>query len=679
MLRGRLLRLLLHGGPGLAALLATCSAASPARAGSFTADGAFLFDPQAAFTLDFEDPVTGDAGGKEAADKGALSGGHVLQLGMFEGTGFPVKLPKERRTYRVSVWIRDGEIAPSFELSYTDHTDEVAALYPTGRVTSDGWVELAADHVRVDGVRLTSASFGLFAPGAGAADAIEIVADGDDSTFPAVPNAVCGGAVDPSSCAPDQICTWSECRNAGGWVPPIPADRDHVTDYLQSRMTLLFGPYLERKQDFPAVMASMTQMRLAKDRFAYWNGFLTAVRKLHDGHTTTSNLADFVLGNPRPLALCFLEGDADLTHTIAAKDPDYLDVLVSHTGGDHNLGLHAGDRLVSVDGQHPIAWARSLIEINASMPGISNHTTFAELASSLRAMISRYAKSIEVIRCDAKAGTCGMLETIAIDQIPFDPPGTMVDSVTCDNRPLRHLPGAPKDHATGENVYSGIVVESDPAEKIYGLEWESLSTTTGQDGVGPDLHAAVNTWFTDAKGVIMDHRTGFGGTILGPEILWSFSVPTHADDVYVDRTFGEEEQPSLAAGQALFNAALNTPAMEYAGSANPAADVPVALLLTEDVSASDWLPQGMKGSPTVKLFAPFQTNGGFSTRYSFGYWLSIGYVMAVGDDILADGSSHNGHGVEPDVVVLPKQSDLLNGKDTVYEAALAWVRKGLKP
>ena len=33
----------------------------------------------------------------------------------------------------------------------------------------------------------------------------------------------------------------------------------------------------------------------------------------------------------------------------------------------------------------------------------------------------------------------------------------------------------------------------------------------------------------------------------------------------------------------------------------------------------------------------------------------------------------------PDEIVLPKQSDLLVGKDTVYEAALAWVRSELKP
>jgi C-terminal processing protease CtpA/Prc len=81
----------------------------------------------------------------------------------------------------------------------------------------------------------------------------------------------------------------------------------------------------------------------------------------------------------------------------------------------------------------------------------------------------------------------------------------------------------------------------------------------------------------------------------------------------------------------------------------------------------------------VKLFAPFQTNGGFSTRYSFGYWLGVNYVIAVGDTYDVTGTTRNGRGVEPDFVVRPKQSDLLVGKDTVYEAALAWVRQELAP
>ena len=44
-----------------------------------------------------------------------------------------------------------------------------------------------------------------------------------------------------------------------------------------------------------------------------------------------------------------------------------------------------------------------------------------------------------------------------------------------------------------------------------------------------------------------------------------------------------------------------------------------------------------------------------------------------------DGSALIGHGVVPDVTLLPRQSDLVAGKDTLFEAALAWVRQELKP
>lgn len=657
-----------------------------ALAGSFTDDGTFVLDPQADFTQGFEEPDEGDTdGGADAsvtpiaADPAALEGTHVLSLMPFQGVDLPVTLPAERRTYRVGVWIRGGETIADLEISYTDRPNEIAALFPTGRITSDGWVELANDHVRVDGPRLTKVTLGLFSPSGGMADAVELAGDGELPL--ATPNAPCAGAVDAAaSCAPDQVCLWSECRNVLGWVPPIPPDREAVTDYLEARMTLLFGPFAERTVDLPQSLVAVEQMRQAKDRWSYWNGFMLAVRRLHDGHTTTSGLADFVLKNPKPLALCFLEGDADLSHAVAPKDPEYLDVLVSHTGGDHNLGLHAGDRLVSVDGHHPIEWARTLVAFNWSQEAISNHVTYAELASSLRGLISRYADHIEVIRCDAAAGTCGAVETVSIHDLPWDPDGTPIDSVTCDNRPLRHLPTSPPKHDYADTVFSGIVVESDATEKIYGLEWESLFVTSNGDTLGKALSDQVKAWKADARGVILDHRTGFGGTGLGDEILWSFAVPRYPSNFYEDRQHAEDEQPTLAEGAAKFEQALAAGFVQYAGSNSAVLDVPVALLLTQDVSASDWLPMAMKGtSPKIRLFGPFQTNGAFSTRYGFGYWLGMSYVAAVGDTFLADGRTLNGTGIEPDEVVLPKQSDLVAGKDSVYEAALAWVRQELKP
>ena len=658
------------------------SVPATARAGSFFEDGSFAFDPTAAVALDFETdqiPPSADpekAPSVRASSTSALSGQWVIEVEPFQDADFVVKLPAQQNTYRVSMWVRgDGVGFAVVSHGATWRAQEVASLVPTGRITSDGWVELANEGLRVDGVR-SSISVGAFCPGGCELDAIEMVVDG---VIDGEPNPKCKGAADANACGIGQVCYWSECRNVNGWVPPIPADREQVTSYLQNRLSFLFGPYIERTLDMPAAMLAIEQMSNAADPWSYWNAFTLAVRRLHDGHTSTGGLAGYVLTNPKPLNVCFLEGVADLSHTTEPSDPLYRDVIVSHVGALQSLGLKAGDRLVRVDGQHPIAWSRSLITHYWSQPAVSNHDTFAEHASRLRSSISRFANEIEVIRCDSQTISCGPVEKISIDALPSLDPEATFDAVICDNRPLRHVPGAPESHGAGyADVFAGLLDESNPSEKIHGVEWESLMTTNGVDGIGGPLNAAIKALKDEgATAVIFDHRTGTGGTMAGPAIIWDFAVPWHPVSFYQPRHRAEDEQPSLAEGLVIWNAALGNGWVDYAGGATPTT-IPVALLLTQDVSASDWLPLGMKGAAdNVRLFGPYQTNGGFSTRFQFGYHMGLTFVLATGDTFIADGTTHNGRGVHPDVVVSPLQSDLLVGQDTVFNAALVWVRQEL--
>lgn len=662
----------------------------PAQAGSFAEDGSFAFDPASVSRLDFEAAAgeggQGGGGASSSASSGggatdpppALHGAGSLELMQFQGVDLAVDVLAERRTYRVSAWVHGGETNADLEVTYpgSASVDELAALYPTGRMTSDGWIEMANDHVRIEGDRGPKVTVGLFSPSGSRVDAIELVPDGE--LAPDTVNQPCGGLMHPGTCGAEQLCIYSVCRNMGGSVPPIPADRDDVADYMANRLRFLFGPNLERALDFPSVENALTQMKLATDKWAYWNGLMLAIRRLHDGHTTTSSISDFVLQNKKPITACFIEGDADLTHGVAPKDPAYLDVLVSHTGADHALDLRPGDRLVSIDGEHPIAWARSLVDVVWGLSPTSNHRTFAELAEQLRGLIARYAHEIAVIRCDATAGTCDATpETIVIAELPTLAAGEAIQSTSCDNRPLRHLPSSPANHDQGSStVYGGIVNDSDATEGIYGIEWESLYTTNGSDGSGAALKQNVALWKASANGVILDHRSGNGGTMLANQILWAFNAPQKTMNVYLDRQIAEAAPLTQPEALALFELGEGKGFADVAGTPSPTT-IPMALLLTRDVSASDWLPLGYKGAPGVRIFAPFETNGGFSTRYAFGYWLGMSYVIAVGDSIDPDGRTLNGTGVSPDEIVLPKQSDLLMGRDTLYEAGLAWVRSQL--
>ncbi|MCC6523915.1 MAG: hypothetical protein IT373_14750 [Polyangiaceae bacterium] len=663
----------------LAALALVASLAPSALAGELAEDGGFVFAPTAVARLDFESelpppPDPASPPPTRTASDTALSGAYVLELAAYESQDFVLELPALGQSYRVSLWLRGGDSVGYFTVSYGEpgRVDELATLYPTGRMTTDGWVELANEGLRVDGLRAPTVSVGIFSAGGAEVDAVEIVPDGAPVLGPM--NPACGGIGDAGVCGVGQLCMWNECRNVNGWVPPIPAARALVTEYLENRLRFLFGPYANRAADLPGALLAVEEMRHASDPFSYWNGFTLALRRLHDGHTTTSGTADYALDQRKPLSVCFLEGEADASQASAPSDPDYLDVLVSHVGADHHLGLHAGDRLVAVDGRHPIAWARSLREVHWSMSQASNPRTFAELAAQLRGFIGRYAHDISVVRCSSPA-SCGPVEVLSIAELPADPLGTPVDRVSCDSRPLRHLASSPPDHAAGGNeVYHGLLLESDATEKIYGVEWESLDTSSGQDGVGAALKAAVNELGTaSARGAVFDHRTGNGGTVRGAEIVWNLAVPRHPLTYFETRPRAEDEQPTLADGLARFQQALGHGLVDYAGSASPST-IPVALLVTRDVSASDWLPLGMKGAPHVRIFGPYETSGGFSTRYVFGYWFGLEYVLATGDTYTADGATLNGTGVTPDVVVRPLQSDLLAGKDTVFEAALAWIR-----
>ncbi len=658
-------------------------AASGARAGDFFADGTFHFAPDAIAAFDFADgappvlePSEDDVPLVVLPSDTALSGPNVIALSQFQSVDMVVPLPLGPRRLRASVWVRHGEGVGYLVLRHRDegaNGGEVSSLYPTGRVTSDGWYELANVGLRADG-RYAEAVLGVFSPTGAEIDAGEVVVEG---AAPEV-NPSCEGAADGASCGEGQVCYWSKCRNVNGWVPPIPHDRDVVAAYLENRLRFFFGPYLNRSLDLPAALGALDRMATATDPWTYWNGFLLGVRRLHDGHTSTSGLADFVVRNPKPINVCFIEGEADLSHDAAPADGVHLDVLVSHVGADHNLGLQPGDRLVSVDGMHPIAWARALEADVWTHAAVSNHRTHAEHASGLRRFVSRFAHELEVVRCDRGTGTCGAVELVSVAELPVVGPDEEASFVSCDNRPLRHVADAPASHGgSGNAVYHGVLLESDEVENIHGIEWSSLYTTTGSDGVGPNLRAAIESVdAAGAAGVILDHRIGTGGTFAGPAIVWSWAVERQPLTFFQDRQLAEAEQPSLALGAQIFEAALASGDVEFAGG-NAPTTIPIALLITEDVSASDWLPLGLKGAPNVRIFGPYETNGGFSTRFQLSYYLGMSIVLASGDTFVASGFTHNGTGVSPDVVVLPKQSDLVAGIDTVHAAALSWVREEL--
>ncbi len=81
------------------------------------------------------------------------------------------------------------------------------------------------------------------------------------------------------------------------------------------------------------------------------------------------------------------------------------------------------------------------------------------------------------------------------------------------------------------------------------------------------------------------------------------------------------------------------------------------------------------GGANIRLFGR-RTAGAFSSFFQFDYYGMLSWQFGSGDYVRADGTTHLGEGVLPDEDLMPKQSDLLAGRDTVFLRALEWVRTG---
>jgi hypothetical protein len=338
---------------------------------------------------------------------------------------------------------------------------------------------------------------------------------------------------------------------------------------------------------------------------------------------------------------------------------------------------------VAVDGEHPLIWARKLQDVHWGYHVATDPDVDAELAESMRSLIPTYAQNFTVVRCQGDSQTCGALETISVDALP-----TSGQRPSCDNRPAYHLLNPPEDapgdisvfHQLPFQPWRDLVVDSAPGEQIYGMTWDSLFGTA--QGLTP-FFVESNQFFKDnARGVILDHRAGNGGTKDAAQAITQLvRSPTEIAAGPTFPIFGNDDGPVDAdAAKALFEQLRLIPGQVFtAGGTSPDPTLPVALIIHRDASASDFLPLGMKGAPKARIFGPHETGGAFSSFYNYSYWSRLRWQIAGGDTVTPGGETLIGTGVVPDEVVMHTESSLAQGKDALYEAALDWVRKNLKP
>ncbi len=666
----------------LAALVSSAIALAPssAHALTFDPDGVASFAPNAVVAEGFEG-ATLPTGMTRVEGPDAIEGKSYASVVVTQApASIVLKLPAEERSYHARMYARGNRVVADVSVDYPDDGGSPsfsARFFPTGRVTSDGWYEVATAPFSIDGTRTPSVSFTVFASGTRAdgkaqgadIDALEITSEG---TFHRP--STCSLPRDPA-CGVGEFCAAGWCRNGTLNVPPLPDAKwkDDVVSYFEQRLQIFFGGRFSRAENLPRAIAAMEQMRVAEDAWSFWNGFVTGMHRLRDWHTTLDGPVGVAGRGAFPI--CVVEGDADLTHGVVAKDPNYPDVIVSHVGPDQNSGLKPGDRIVAVNGMHPIAFAESLDDLDWGFWHADDPAVHAEAMERLRNLIRRWGKTITWIKCDPVSLACAPPETLDVNSLPTTEP-QMYPS--CDHRPGYHLESGNPDATTHfvNGVYHGRLKGSPAGEDLYGMIWNSVYL----DGSGTNAYQpAIEEFRANAKGVILDHRLGDGGTEPAAEYLTTLfrkKAKLGAATGYL-QTLGLFDTLDNQTALKIFDARAASQDAYDVGADDARTDLKTALLIARDGSASDWFPYGMQNLPNVRIFGR-RTAGAFSSYIQFDYFGQIDWRMASGDLVRDDdpyvGQTHLGSGVLPTEEILPKQSDLLQGRDTVYERALAWLR-----
>lgn len=648
--------------------------ASPvAAAGTFDEHGAFQFDAAAAYKDTFGPNEAAQMGLKLVSGSDALEGGSYVNVALQQQqrqVTFPVALPATASRWVARVFARRGRVVADVDVEYPSDGGRPsfsARFNPTGVVTSDGWYELTTNAFSIDGTRKPKVSLGVVASNADL-DAFEVAPSGAYKAL-----SQCSVPRDPA-CGPGEFCATGWCRDGGAFLPPLPAlaQRDAVVDFLAGRMKLFFGGRYSRIHYLPLALATLDGAKRATTAWDFWNAWATAVHRLHDWHTQTYGPVG--VGGRGAFPICFVEGDADLSHGAAPKDSRYWDVLVSHVGPTANSGLKPGDRVVLVNGLHPIEFVESLEDLDWGTWRADDPDTHAEAVERLASAVRRWAKTLTVIRCDPQTSTCGAPETLDVSQLPPDTNG--ITYPYCDHRPMYHLAQNgpnPITHNSYNGPYHGLLAESQPNEDLYGMIWDDVYLT---DPSQNPYKASIEEFRANAKGVVLDHRLGNGGTEPAAEYLTTLFRAPATLSVWpgFNQNVGLWDDLLPSTGVDIFNNLAQTGnAFQVGSDAARTTGMPTALLLARDGSASDWFPFGMRGTSNVRIFGR-RTAGAFSSFFQFDYYGGLSWRMGSGDIVLPDGSTHLGAGVLPHEEIVPEQSDLILGRDTVFLRALDWIR-----
>ncbi len=659
-------------------------------------------------------PVVGDAtfGASRLSAYDAPEGLGALSLGGAAGRptgvlfpGKPLLARVASKRFSLTFWARSAGATSYLTAGYgtgavfDDGFARVVAIR-SGRETSDGWTEFTTGTIDAEvwGVPLSGVLVATspWAPATSgfAIDALEVIPEGGSPVAPVA----CTQANVESTCGAEGDCQYGHCIPGFAAWGPLPS-RLHREQLVQRWIHLATRVQGDRnaKANAKALVTEGPPLAWyatsARPFFTRLHALVNALRDQHTQFGYPSAGLFFPVafgGGTATTGACFGPGRHDL---LEGKPLGY--VVYGATKSPVGTDLKVGDALTAIDGQPPLEWVKQQWAPRAGSTPNDPSADLGWSAQGLSWMLEKRAKTVEITRCAAADRCTGADRTVLTVNVA-DPmydkvkgtgslgslPGYFWCSIRFKNAIDKFAPGVPS-----ENTVSGQVVRGDVLavqfDGTYGIEEWSPSmrklfegaprtkvlfdTRQGNGGHGFNAQTVVDLLRPKSQPIAQLLLPSAGwdgaGTITSLLAAYDGCLTSGSGSSYTC-LFGDHystEEPTPVAGGAR-----------------------VAFLNLADVSANDFLARLVKGRTNLKLYG-LPTSGAFGSVSSVPPMLAGwgGGSIQMQDSVFsADPSGwpsaafESGKGVPPDVVGAQRMSDALLGKDTLLEAAHAWLAGG---
>jgi hypothetical protein len=383
---------------------------------------------------------------------------------------------------------------------------------------------------------------------------------------------------------------------------------------------------------------------------------------LQDAHTFVIDRAVNWNTAARPgIPLLWVGAFLDNSHFGATLTPlEDGSLLVIKARADHVLGLEPGDRVLGYEG---VPWRHLYRQLLAAGLPIHQSWSWGSTEASMHHVMMMSA-----------GNNWHLFETI--DIVKYDS-GQLVH---LDTSPLRSqrgrifgneqlpVPGVPMPDLANEDYVTWGVIDGTEVGYIYVASWH----WEARYQIRRKFYDAVRQLMDDTVGLILDFRLNLGGgggqSDDGFSLLFDSMVYTMDCDL---RAVGSADHLETVP-----HPTLDAEYFKIRGSSSSSYDKPIAALIGPGaVSAGDVQAMRLSFHPHVRFFGK-PTNGAFTVSDYPDLGPRWHMSKATGTEYLLTTGRHLAHtGVPVDEEVWLTADDVARGRDTVVEAAMAWIHR----